>query len=188
MNDNSPNRLTSEDRLHAFLYVLDDPSLDRASWEAKLEKDPGLCELVSEMVALHQDVVATSACSTASGRLEYSGAQEASFLVKPASGSPAWNVARFWLPAIAASLLVGFFLWAALVLKDTNPNAADSESRSIAAAWTDLQTAHHLSDEFESELGFHDASIHADDERDVPDWLIFASSIAPATNVQGVIQ
>jgi hypothetical protein len=195
-------------------YALNEPSLDREAFEAKLAIDDGsLAELVAEAVLLSENLkhslstVRPARLPSVVGKAMLAATEasaispRASTVDNPRRRSSQLSVA--WLTAIAASLAIAG--WLALQFLTSNGNSPSQESvvqaeshdselldwsdatfdasalDSFVQAWTDFR-----SDENPIELASyshlandHDSLSAFDEASEVPEWLVFTSSVTP---------
>ena len=167
--------------LDAMLYLLKDPSLDRDAFEARLENDSQLAEILSESVTTFRSLESLK-----------------SFTHHPVQHIPAscnhhnrhlsWNLAT----SIAASIgFIGLLSWMVFETNRIQPIELASSPqnattlKSIVSAWSDLQL------ESESISGSNTDSINSPtyseeeltlttqepfSQKDVPEWLVMATA------------
>lgn len=179
MNKTAPDSNESQLHLDAMLYLLEDPSLDRNAFEARLLEEPKLGEILANSVDAFLKLQATEFDS-----LPVSNCQD----IRPAS-SYSGSRGRLFFPAIAASLFLACSVgWLGLVLiQSISSNNASSVSlasslslNSVVLAWGDLQADRDDSSlvqevshsDLESSLSLADSFV----ESDVPDWLVLAAT------------
>ncbi len=163
----------SQSHLEAMLYLLEDPVLDREAFETRLANDPQLGEILAKSVTVFESLESIKFDSQT--------------MVHVAHGSG--NSYRWWISfaTIAASLLLlGFLGWQSLYSIRSGPiEIATSSTENVSLnrvvwAWGELKAddpeAQLLRDaadgEFENTLAMLDPFI----ERDVPDWLVLATT------------
>jgi hypothetical protein len=170
----------SQWHLDAMLYVLNDPALDRAEFEKRLEGDDRLAEILVESVAFYQ----------ATQNIEFGQPSPRIPTVSQLTMESDRSVNRVWkfatATALAASLLIAAFLsWKAIFPRnigsyDLAQASSEASLRNVVLAWGDMQSdlptliQSRESTEFESESSI--ASLDASGEGDVPDWLVLATT------------
>ena len=166
---------SNESQLHleAMLYLLEDPTVDREVFEARLANNPQLAEILAQSVTVFQSLESIKFDSQA--------------IVPVAQGSG--EIYRSWisLATIAASLTVmGYLRWQTLHSirsGSTEITASSTENGSLSNvvwAWGELkaddpesQLPRDVGDgEFENALAMMDPFT----ERDVPEWLVLATT------------
>lgn len=166
---------SNESQLHleAMLYLLEDSALDREAFEARLANNPQLGEILAQSVTVFQSLESIKFDSQT--------------IVPVAHGSG--EIYRSWisLATIAASLTVmGFFGWQTLhSIRSGSTEIAESSTENgslsnVVWAWGELkaddpesQLLRDVGDgEFENAL----AMIDPFTERDVPEWLVLATT------------
>ncbi len=175
------DRDDSQSHLEAMLYVLQDPALDRTAFEARLEEDCRLGEILAEAVALFemtQKMDSWQPGSAASPNATFQSSDPAPSLVPaepPASTRSGWRWVAS-LCAIAATLLVVLARWDGFPSRDADA----ASTQDVVLAWGAMQTDRiHIamdreSVEWESEWNL--ASLDSVEEPDVPEWIVLATS------------
>lgn len=180
----NPKRETNESQMHldAMLYVLEDPALDREAYEASLEDNSQLAEILADAVAvcqLTQSVTSWEKYSIPSAVWATPTASN----THPVRG---WRfVGSIW--ALAASILIaGFLVWQVFNHKYSgsseiaNLNAESLSLDNLVLAWGDMQ-----SDRPSFQQGREQVEIESESslvmtdpvgERDVPEWIVLATS------------
>ena len=181
-----------ESQLHldAMLYVLDDPTLDRAAFEARLEGDCRLAEILAEAVAMFEltreiswrenSSSAPSTTDPHNASLPESSLPESSLPESSRYESSRYDwrsVAAFFV--LAASFLISVVGWN--TFKREPPGVASLDDLdNVVLAWGELQSE--LADyqpirnagEYDPETTL--AFLDAVDEDGVPEWLVLATS------------
>lgn len=171
---NQQTELATDDLERARLYAWNDPILDRAAFEDRLQNEPHLAELVAEAVNESLEVQAA-----------FLSTSLAKNTVLAAPVSEPDRVSRYLVNAVwALSIAVAV---AVLVL----PTQWNSESKSnvtlssLAQIWSELydhpspSNASELADpsfDHDDEYGDFVRSISDDSDGDLPDWLLAATA------------
>ncbi len=172
----------SELHLEAMLYVLEDPSLDREAFEARLAEDVRLAEILSEAVETLHSMRPSMGDSTAPSYFEIPSVR--TFSDSPVRSNISGSIPSSWLglASLAASiLLVGFLGWKSFQALSPETTTGDVESfKNVAWAWGEIGTGHH--DEPSTQyVSFVDdqvalAACESICESDVPEWLVMATA------------
>ena len=170
-NNTSLTNMTDE-HCEAMLYLLEDPALDRLTFEARLADDPQLGEILAQAVTTFQSLRAVSFESEAVAQISASGIVS--------RGVPQYRSWQF-ASVLAASLLIAVFLgWQTLFSIRSGSN--ENGSSRIVLAWGDLQfdaldiqgVRETGDSEMETSLAMTDLFV----ENDVPEWLVMAATDA----------
>jgi hypothetical protein len=169
MDKQDPHSNLMDEHTEAMLYLLEDPALDRAAFEARLADDPQLGEILAQAVSALYSLQAV--------HFDSAVASQAS-LVR--NVSPVVAPDRQWqsISVIAASiLLAGFLGWQTLFSIRSGSNELGLNN--VVVAWGDLQSdaldiqARDVVDiDLENTLAVTDLS----PESDVPEWLVMAAT------------
>jgi len=174
--------------LDAMLYLLEDPSLDRDAFEARLENDSQLAEILAESVITFQSL--ESLKSFTHHPVQHIPAP-CNHRTNRHNRHPSWNLAT----SIAASIgFIGLLSWMVFETNRIQPVELASAPqnatalKSIVSAWSDLRLDSEstlgsrvdpLDDSFdnpnysEEELAL---VIHEPfSQKDVPEWLVMAT-------------
>ena len=173
MTDNNTSLTNvTDDHCEAMLYLLEDPSLNRVAFEARLANDPQLGEILAQTVTTFRSLRAFSFESEVVAQTTAPGIVS--------RGVPLYRLWQF-ASVLAASLLIAVFLgWQTFSSIRSGSNEIGSSR--IVLAWGDLQFdaldtqgARETGDsEMEKSLTMNDLF----GENDVPEWLVMAASDA----------
>lgn len=175
-DNNTPLTNMTDEHCQAMLYLLEDPSLDRVAFEARLADDPQLGEILAQAVTTFLSLRAVSFESEAVAR----NSSQVSASGSVARGVPQYRSWQF-VSVLAASLLIAVFLgWQTLFSIRSGSN--ENGSSRVVLAWGDLQIdaldiqgAHETVDsEMEYSLTRNELFV----ENDVPEWLVMAATDA----------
>ena len=176
-----PQNEAYESQLHldAMLYVLEDPALDRDAFEAQLEDNCQLAEILSNAVAMQQ--LSRSVSWVDRPTLP---------ALRPSSASISDRVLRMiaTFSALAAAVLIAVFI-GSTAFQNRNPGSTEFGSN-VVLAWGDMQSEHLALQlgrdltEFDLEGNLSVASLtmpnsggtNSSVEGDVPEWLVLATS------------
>ena len=166
---------SNESQLHleAMLYLLEDAALDREAFESRLANDPALGEILAQSVTVFQSLESINFDSQTIVRATHVSSRSY----------------RSWisLATIAASLLLVSFLgWQTLhSIRSGSTEIATSSTEngsliSVVWAWGELKAddpdAQLLRDVGDSEFENALAMLDPFTERDVPEWLVLATT------------
>jgi len=172
--------------LDAMLYLLEDPSLDRDAFEARLENDSQLAEILAESVTTFKSLKSLTHHS-----VQHISAT-CNHRTKRHNRHPSWSLAT----SIAASIgFIGLLSWMVFETNRIQPIELASlpqnsvALRNVVCAWSDLQL------DSESTLGSSGDSLndslngptYSEEElalvthepfsqKDVPEWLVMATA------------
>jgi len=196
----NPKYEVDESQLHleAMLYVLEDPALDREAFEARLEDNSQLAEILAEAVAIYhvtRNVLSREPHLTPTVALSLA---RSATLLSPRLLTTSPNrggrlVATF--ATLAASLLVAAILAMqsfqhgnsdAIKLAYANADAASLTK--VVLAWGDMQSDlpafQQVRELLEVESEYNWAMVDPMGESDVPDWLVLATSDNPDSGLE----
>ncbi|MCU0721501.1 MAG: hypothetical protein MUC83_17455 [Pirellula sp.] len=174
---NQQTELVTDDWEQARLYAWNDPILDRAAFEHRLQNEPHLADLVAEAVKesleIHAAFRSTSLAKTT---------------VLSAPASEPHRVSRYLVNTVwALSIAV-----AVAILVVPSPWNSESTSNatlsSLAKIWSELYDPPSPSNDSEvadssmdhaDEYGEFVISISDDSDGDLPDWLLAATAYQP---------
>lgn len=179
---NAKSEIESQLYLDAMLYVLEDPALDRAGFEARLDWDFRLAEILTDSVELYELTQSVScweagipASLGASSGLDASSTRSPFSTVLPNSSSDGrrWSTTSL---VLTASLLLSVVGWGVIVQRSSDALSQDD----VVLAWGDMQSemADHqivreaVDDDSEWTIAMLDAAVEAE----VPDWIVLATS------------
>jgi hypothetical protein len=191
----------SQRHFEAMLYVLEDPSLDRAAFEARLLDDDRLCEILAEAVELYQ--LARRSNDDAFVPVYLDTASMRTYTDRPTRSIGYEVTSSSWLglAVLAGSILmVGYLGWKSFEVFSPTSNSVDSEIamvnqrpprtpasadsfNKVVWAWGEVGTGHHEElltqciGQFDSEVAL--ASSDLVGESDVPEWLVMATKAIP---------
>ncbi len=188
----------SQLHFEAMLYVLEDPSLDRAAFEARLLDDDGLGEILVEAVQLFHSMRQSEDDRAAPIYLDVSSARTDKGCSSRATGAEVNSAGWLGLAAFAASILVvGFLGWKSMQVflpssvkldndyAATSPivpqvfGNAEASLKQVVRAWGEVGTGHHeeLLTQYVNLTDFEIALASCDSvcESDVPEWLVMAT-------------
>ncbi len=172
-----------ESQLHldAMLYVLEDPTLDRRAFEARLEDNSQLAEILADAVAFC--LLTSNVTWDQHSTLLQPAIAPTALITYPVLG---WRWVGTLSTLAASFLIVVFLCWQAFQHKNPGSpefaytNAETVSLNNVVLAWGDMQSEHspfqsgrELVD-FESESSL--AILDSVGERDVPEWLVLATS------------
>jgi len=187
----------SELHLEAMLYVLEDPSLDREAFEARLADDARLAEILTEAVEMLHSIRPRNGDSIMPVSFDIPSIR--TFADSPSRSEISGSMPSSWLglASLAASiLLVGFLGWKSFqamspsIERDTDGSsvngsvsktAGDTESfKNVVWAWGEVGTGHH-DESLTQFVSFVDnelalAACESVCESDVPEWLVMATA------------
>ena len=173
MNKIAPDSDESQMHLEAMLYLLDDPTLDRNAFEARLLNDPQLSEILADSVDAFHGLRSSRFASTSVSVIQVPRRPSIELIRRQ----------RLFFPALAASLLLACFVgWRAIDLIQTaNSNSASSVSLgSVVLAWGDLQLesedAVSIQETIDGDLASSPNDSDSLAETEVPDWLVLAAA------------
>ncbi len=200
----TPLKTNKDSQLHleAMLYLLEDPALDRDAFEARLDNDVQLAEVLSESVAMFQSLKSLELRGPEFVSREADlvtvrhPAPQASESSRTRGSHPTWNL----VTCVAASIgFLGFLGWMMFETNRIGPVEHDLLTqnpvaiKNIVYAWSELQldsgsnanrsddSLVDLSDsEEELTLVAHDAF----SEKDVPEWLVMATLDSLGNNIE----
>ncbi len=189
------NEIKNESELHleAMLYLLNDPTLDRVSFELRLSEDARLGEILADAVTVYQSLKSIDLESLNDSNLLVPSSVTPASAINPSAG-------RLWLTlgTVAASfLLIGFLGWQSIypnslrsvsMRNSANANVQISDAivdsdfvsmSSLLSAWGELRTGdrdEHLRSLSCAESECLIAMSEPFSESDVPEWLVLATS------------
>jgi hypothetical protein len=198
LNTNDDTQL----HLEAMLYLLEDPALDRDAFEARLENDVRLAEVLSESVTMFQSLKSLEFSSAESNSREadpvtvYHPIPQASESSRTRGSHRSWNLST----CIAASIgFIGFLSWMIFETNRIEPVDHDLLAqnpvaiKNIVSAWSELKLNNEsiangntdsLADPDESEEELTLVTHDAFSEKDVPEWLVMATVDSLETNIE----
>jgi len=192
--------------LDAMLYLLEDPSLDRDAFEARLENDSQLAEILSESVTTFQSLESFESLKSVKSFTHHPVQHipaPCNHRTNRHNRHPSWNLAT----SIAASIgFIGLLSW---MIFETNRiqsvELASSPQNSVAlrnvvSAWSDLQLdsdsalgtkGYPLNDSLNDSL--NDPNYSEEElalvthepfsQKDVPEWLVMATAASLGNNI-----
>ena len=171
---------TSQNDLDAMLYVLEDPALDRESFESRMADDPNLAHAVANAVYLTESLRHNQVWESFQSN-DYPCPLPDGIV----SETRAWTTNHVFLATVCASIAIALITWRAM---PSNPSHRQSLDE-VAITWTAMQSNSIDSNESPVDGIFsHDLEEVDSSEWGAPAWLIMATAVHDLKSMDAGIQ